>query len=160
LEDGERAHDSIVALFKDCTFSNLFDNHPYRTEGNVFQIDGNFGTTAAIAEMLLQSHVASSDSGQVREVNLLPALPTAWKQGSVLGLRARGGFTLDLQWSNGVLTEARITSTHGNPCHVRSRVPLQFGATRSRADGTGYLLSFPTVAGESYTFKVAPQPSE
>ncbi|MFO1448975.1 MAG: glycoside hydrolase family 95 protein [Opitutaceae bacterium] len=129
LEDGDKAHESMVALFKDCTFPNLFDNH-YRPEGNVFQIDGNLGATAAIAEMLLQSHSSSADSmgstgsprgglGQVGELNLLPALPTAWKQGSVSGLRARGGFLVDIVWKDGALLKAAVRSTSGGRCKVR-----------------------------------------
>lgn len=101
LKDGDRALDSLYNLFSTNTDANLFDLHPPHT----FQIDGNLGATAGIAELLLQSHLGAPSE---RIVELLPALPAEWKNGAVRGLRARGDLTFDLVWRDGKLTEATV----------------------------------------------------
>jgi alpha-L-fucosidase 2 len=121
LHAGDRAHEILQLLLSpQRNYPNLFDAHP------PYQIDGNFGATAAIVEMLLQSHVRLSGDDPAGsdlrfELELLPALPAAWPTGSVRGLRARGGFDVDLDWAEGRLVAATLTSRLGREARLRYR---------------------------------------
>ena len=116
LRDGDRAYKLLKMLLEPSrTYPNMFDACP------PFQIDGNFGGVSGMCEMLLQSHEVIDIEGMknVRVLDILPALPSAWQYGNIKGLRARGGFEVDIEWANGELKRLVIKSDLGNPCAVR-----------------------------------------
>ncbi|MEV4172668.1 glycoside hydrolase N-terminal domain-containing protein [Nonomuraea sp. NPDC049709] len=142
LLDGDRAHKLLADQLRTSTLANLWDTHP------PFQIDGNFGATSGMTEMLLQSHLGTID--------LLPALPGAWPQGRATGLRARGAHTLDLAWSSGRLSEVRLTPDERGTVRLRSdtfRDGARVVDRRDRPVGhrvEGDVLTFSAKAGETY----------
>jgi alpha-L-fucosidase 2 len=114
-------------------------------EAPCFQIDANFGYAAAVCEMLLQSHLG--------EIHLLPCVPAAWPNGSVRGMKARGNFTVDMEWKQSRLMQAVIRSDAGTPCRLRTAIPVHVThnghpvTLETQNDGS---VTFPTENGKSY----------
>jgi alpha-L-fucosidase 2 len=147
LHDGNRAYELLSGMMRKSVYDNLFATHP------PFQIDGNFGYAAGVCEMLMHSHMG--------HIHLLPALPDAWATGGIRGLRARGGFEVDMAWTDGQLTKAEILSRNGRTCRLRSAQSLtvmkgnrKVMAQRIQQD----LIEFPTEQNEKY--EIIPQTTQ
>lgn len=141
LFKGKEAYEHLSKLLTTSTYTNMLDCHP------PFQIDGNFGGIAGVAEMLMQSH---SD-----ELRLLPALPVAWADGEVKGLRARGNFRIDMRWRESQLTEVTIHAEQEGVCTIWSPTPLQTTHTvlSSEIQQDDCCYRFPVEAGKSYVWR-------
>lgn len=138
---GEKVGENVRALLSNSTSTNMFDMHP------PFQIDGNFGGGAGIAEALIQSH-----SG---EICVLPALPSEWESGSLKGVRARGGFEVDFAWEKGKVTEMTVLSLCGNTCNiVGSGLKVTCGGVPVSVKENGGVVTFDTEKGKIYEIKI------
>ena len=143
LRDGDRALQALAGLLREQTLPNLLDTHP------PYQLDGNLGAVAGVAELLLQSHLGV--------VDVLPALPSAWPDGSVTGLRARGGITVDIQWRGGAAVALALTAGRTGPVTVRCPLlaerPLHdatTGAPVRLTPGPQQTFTFTATAGNRY----------
>jgi len=150
LGEGNKAHELIGNLFKGGIYPNLWDAHA------PFQIDGNFGMTSGVAEMLMQSNMGF--------INLLPALPDVWAEGSVDGLVARGNFEIAMNWTKGGITNATILSKNGGEAIVKADNITLAAVTDSKGNSVTVtetedgMISFDTVAGETYTLTLPERP--
>ena len=146
LQDGDHAHKMLAEQLRASTMPNLWDTHP------PFQIDGNFGATAGVVEMLLQS--------QNGEIDVLPALPSVWAGGSVKGLRARGDVTVDIDWIGGAAQRVVVTAGHGGELALRSTIfrgKFAFAGKQAIAlKGTGDRRRFYATRGVRYVIERAP----
>ncbi|MBI3986919.1 MAG: glycoside hydrolase family 95 protein [Lentisphaerae bacterium] len=143
MGDGDAAMAHVRKGIAEFAAGSLLDLHPPR----IFQIDGNFGGTAAMLEMLIQSYF--------EEIHLLPALPSCWKAGKVRGLKARGGYTVDIEWAGGRLKEARVVGVRDRPCRLKTaggplRVSDAAGTPVPLEEGKG-IVTFHARAGAVYT---------
>ncbi|WP_256992249.1 glycoside hydrolase family 95 protein [Paenibacillus sp. XY044] len=150
LGDADMAHHYLIKLLEN-PFPNLLNAHRHpKLSFYPLTVEANFGATAGIAELLLQS--------QAGELRLLPALPKEWAEGSIRGLRARGGFTVDLAWEEGKLAAACIYSSNGNYCRLRSQQPIQISAGAERIQTEMIepgVYGFQTTVNQSYRVTIA-----
>ena len=151
--NGENAYFSVKTMIQNRLYNNLWDWHTGGTYG-AFQIDGNYGYSPGVGEMLLQSNLGY--------INLLPAISSDWANGSVDGLLAEGGFEVDMTWANQKLTNVSITSKNGGNCSVKNwtdgtMVVLDKDGNKIQTSYKNGICTFNTTAGNTYTVKGAPK---